>query len=306
MSGGDSSHGRARDDFDRLQFRRADALRFKLQRDINLKDDEISRLTTELALVRGRSETVSDKVIQSKKPLESQCASLRKKLFEARSENDVKRTKIETEHQTKLRELESSHDADVKRLQLHFQTLALDDNRPPPVDEVDAFLESVRPIQKKNGCSVRDELGRLQRLNELAAERAENLRADLAASLRKLKTHTNIEPAPIGTGLDAALKKLEEERISEKERSAAIARDIAVARQEAVVLAKKAQSQHATKKKFRDSDMMARLMGMTPAQKQAQIVTLHGENDRLKKEIARVDFMIYGRAGKYQKWKQIS
>jgi hypothetical protein len=308
MSGPDSSCGRARDDFDRLQFRRADALRFRLQREINLKDDEVSRLMTELALIRGRAETVSDKVAQSKKPFESQCASLKRKLFEARSGYDLKRTKIETEHQARLRELESSHDSEMKQLQSHFQAIALDANRPAPVDEVDAFLDSVRPVQnklRKNGQLVGDDLNRLKQLNQMAEERIENLKADLSAALRKSKTLPNSEPAPIVAGDDVPLKKLEAKRVAEKERSAEITRAIAAARQDAVVMAKKAQSQPAAKKKFRDSEMIARLAAMTPTQKQAQIDTLRAENDRLKREIARVDFMIYGRAGKYQQWKQI-
>jgi hypothetical protein len=45
---------------------------------------------------------------------------------------------------------------------------------------------------------------------------------------------------------------------------------------------------------------------LTPAEKQARVASLRRDNNRLKKEIARVDFMIYGKAGQYQEWKTIA
>jgi hypothetical protein len=62
---------RARDDFGRAQMRRVDALRFKLQREINLKEDEIQRLQTELVFARGRAETISDKITYSQGALKN-------------------------------------------------------------------------------------------------------------------------------------------------------------------------------------------------------------------------------------------
>lgn len=42
---------------------------------------------------------------------------------------------------------------------------------------------------------------------------------------------------------------------------------------------------------------------MMPEQKQIQAAVVGIENRRLRREIARFDFIIYGKAGKYEKWK---
>jgi hypothetical protein len=40
-------------------------------------------------------------------------------------------------------------------------------------------------------------------------------------------------------------------------------------------------------------------------ERHAEVAALRVENKSLKKEIARVDFLLYGRNGKYQMWKGI-
>jgi hypothetical protein len=45
--------------------------------------------------------------------------------------------------------------------------------------------------------------------------------------------------------------------------------------------------------------------GVEIAERRAKIAALLQEEKRVKQEIARLDFMVYGRSGKYQKWRNL-
>jgi hypothetical protein len=57
----------ARDDFRRVHSRIVESVQFKIQREINIRDDEISRLKSDLAFLRGKAHTVADTTQTSQK-----------------------------------------------------------------------------------------------------------------------------------------------------------------------------------------------------------------------------------------------
>jgi hypothetical protein len=290
---------RAEGDFNRLQLRRVDALQFKLQREIRLRSDEISRLKSELAFLRGRAEALPDTTDRSQQPLQSHCATLRHKAFHARTNYELKYSALNKQHQETLYEIEKGHQAEVRRLRTQLDAV-LEPIPPPQIDEVDAFLSSVRAPNRN--CSKHlptpSEPDRLEEENRAAEDLVADLKAKVRTARKKLKARQVSESAE-----KAELAILEAERATETERAHEMEEAIAAARLEAAALNEKGEKLERASKSQTRLRLKPPLDQLTPTEKQARIVTLRRDNNRLKKEIARVDFMIYGKAGQYQMWK---
>jgi hypothetical protein len=251
--------------------------------------------------------------------LKNQCVDLKSKIFEARSEIELQRMAIETEFQDKLRRVESDHHLEIKKWRSKVQAVKIEPQE-PPIDEVDEFLNGMRPgrseVRKELEKGSRGNAEMLRRLvgaNEAMEGQIADLTHDVKTARRKLRpvrkpviqNAIGIDIAGERASHENDLQKIEQERSAEMEKTPVTENAIAVARKQGEALAKQAGMIESEKAKKRDPELLARLAKMTPEQKQTQAASVRFENRRLKREIARVDFMIYGKAGKYQKWKQI-
>jgi hypothetical protein len=276
----------SRDRYDRLQFRIADSLQFKLQREITVRDDEIARLNAELATLLAQVGALSVAHL-SQNALSSKVAALREKLLNARTSLDIKRAHLETEHVKVMQELRDKHEREIEKL----QTVAVD--RSPLRDSVDTFLESVRGrrvrTRREPDESVEEREGR--RLEQKVAE----LRGRISNEKKRLRSEAardemestggrrEADDSQDTGGLDADIS-LE----IEKERE--VKQEIVRAEQEGQAM---------------DVELQSLVKADQEPDKKARVKELRAEANRLKSEIARLDFMIYGKAGQYQKWRNI-
>jgi predicted RNase H-like nuclease (RuvC/YqgF family) len=202
MDRNDQSRVRECDDFDKLQVRRAEALHFRFQREIKIRDDEIARLETDLALVRGRADIISGTIRPSDKRLESHLGVLRNQAFEARSQCDVRRSKIQSEQEAALRELDANHEAAVERQRRKLRSVLFDANRPALIDDVEVFLNLLRgprpsPSEirtQKRWESLRNEVTRFEEANALSKVQIQNLKEEIEKLREKVKELHDFEP----------------------------------------------------------------------------------------------------------------
>jgi chromosome segregation ATPase len=340
MDARDSGRERGQDDFERLQFRRTDALQFKLQRDINIRDDEICRLKTDLALIRGKA----DPFKQSDESLEKHRMELDRKVFEAKSQFERRRSRIESEHQQALQALELRHSAETQKLEKRLRSVLFESNLLKPIDAIDAFLSSMRipkpkvdsAAKKKRRDAIRSEITEIEGKTRASNSRLNDLKAQLHDARKKLQALASSElivPAvPPSIALvpeiarareatDALIGKLDQEKQAAVDRCRAAERDISAMRNQLSALTKAQTEAEAAlvelqrRKELRDkmtqfnaplSAGSPRPVVLSAAERGVRIRNLLQEEKRLKKEIARLDFMVYGRAGKYQEWRHSS
>jgi hypothetical protein len=218
MDGTREARARASEDYERLQLRRIDALQFKLQREINIRDDEIARLKTDIALTRGKADTISHAVQQSENLLDSQRADLKKRLSEAKSQVELRRAVIEKEHQDAVKSLDEDHQAETVKLRARLRSALFDRDRPVPVDDVDAFLNAIRgpraPTKDLSGKnrrdSIRSELKGIESMNERTEKQIQYLRRKLSALRKKLGARQRVfSEEPVGVELEEESRLVE-------------------------------------------------------------------------------------------------
>jgi hypothetical protein len=337
---------RARDDFHRVHSRIVDSVQFKIQREINIRDDEISRLKSDLAFLRGKVHTAADTANTSQKQIAERRSRLQMKVAEAKTNADMRQTKLAIEHGNVMHELESRHHAEVAALGSKLEAVMFS-RQPDDPDPIDEFLEAMRPAQTTHKPDDRpkptdgfktthpihrfahigsgraqtdlakkhDNFARIEQLDGLEDEiRAQE---DLAGKLRAkiqnvLKNPPEIEPdrdietRSLRESLRAshAQKRsdLEEQLRAEVDRGRAINAAIVRAKEEAEQAIRTSKK---TAPKTRIGKKRSRVGSLSTGVRHTRVATLRAENKSLKKEIARVDFLLYGRNGKYQMWKGI-
>jgi hypothetical protein len=129
------------------------------------------------------------------------------KVSEAKTNADMRRTKLALEHGSAMQELESRHRAEVAALGSKLESVMLS-RQPADSDPIDEFLESMRPPPKSGQTGPQpaagkkhDNFARIQELeDEIRAQ--ENLAGELSAKIQNiLKNPPEIErDAEIETG----------------------------------------------------------------------------------------------------------
>ena len=88
-------------EIDRVQRRVFEALKFRCEREIKVRDDEIERLKEKLELFRNRYVTEMPKVDKS------YLQELRQQLFQREAELKMKKVNLAIEHEKKIQEMEN-------------------------------------------------------------------------------------------------------------------------------------------------------------------------------------------------------
>lgn len=341
----------AQDHFDRIHSRVLDSVQFKIQSEINLKDDEISRLRNDLAFFRGRIETISDTIRTGSKTKVEQYSDLKKKLFEAQSKLSLQKTQMGIEHARTIQKMERQHTKQLNNTRAQLEQKRGCESSDDSVDLFVNVLRSATSRAKNTANRKRDRFNvEKYELNQQQLTRYEMQIAENQAKLVDLQRQIDaVRDRPIITNMTitadlsedflndtvvnrddeyiqeemekirslsaAKVKRLNERYNSERHRGEALKEQIADAKIKAAESLKlrkieegkrnrEIQAQNEVKqKKFQELKRF--LNSMTQRQKEAKLKSLQSENVSLKKEIARLDWMIYGRASQYRDWKRI-
>jgi hypothetical protein len=264
----------------RVQDRLADRLEFQIGQAVRLRDAEISRLKDELQKFRDLLHQPRD--LSRHEPLQQTLLEKKRQLEKAKSE--------------------LSRLPPAGSLRADSET-----------DDVDDFLASVRPTASRVAArTVTDaaaelEVKRLDDESTAARRRIEQLQR----LIEKVRTHG---PPSIGDGTPpqrsaAELRARHDRRLEEIERE--IAQEKVKRRKLRESLARMQDATMSAATPFLEEGAnawtveVARLLAEGTEQERRQyLARLMRENARLKAEIGRIDFVVYGRAGKFQKWRR--
>lgn len=381
----------AREDYDRVQSRVLDALHFKLQQAINLKDDEIARLEDEITYLKGQLEASEMQMPKGSIQTSETILNLKRKIFKAQQKSAMLISQTKTKFAQDMKELAASHQEHVKALRQQIEMQLLGDVNPTKIkkqDEVDEFLESLNdtkyrirsrvkttetalPVmnssfvefQKEEGKlneakqkvrdlqnqvdSVKAEIALLERENKPAqpsykpakkgSERNKNRKSDSITEsdyslspAEKESTTSEISydsnaseyEDDIEDSVDDALQaELEKQKKDFEDQMAQIKKqhekevkklkDQIAEHQNFITTAAKLDEQNETSSAAkahksrldRTKKLSEELSRMSAKQKETKRKQLILENKTLKREIGRLDFMVYGKSGKYNKWR---
>lgn len=337
-------------EIDRVQRRVFEALKFRCEREIKVRDDEIERLKEKLELFRNRYVTDMPKVDKL------YLHKLRQQLFQRQAELKMKKMNMAIEHEKKIQEMETDHRAEIARLQ-EARDRRADRDASSQTSEtenaVSEFLSSVSKIIKHVPNAKQPEYDPvLAAAKDLRAaqyaERADK-NLDRVAVLKNLLD--KIKSQPLESTIDSEsevapddvssvctvddsiqemtrefvrdfdhLKEEHSTEMKELKRRMRIARrhvkqrsrELKEAKRQGSITEKEISSNireqrriiAAKQRKFdRENETLQLLMDTTEPDKEAYVQELRAENARLKKEVARLDFAVYGRNGKYRKWR---
>ena len=102
---------------ERIQARIMDSVQFRLQQQINLKNDEIARLQSDLSLLKGEIDTFSDTLKAKQKSTKEADKDINQKVTQAKHEAELKILQCKKEHSKKLQLIEQQHQSEVQSLQ---------------------------------------------------------------------------------------------------------------------------------------------------------------------------------------------
>jgi uncharacterized sporulation protein YeaH/YhbH (DUF444 family) len=103
------------------------------------------------------------------------------------------------------------------------------------------------------------------------------------------------------------MQHLQGEIAAAEEKAQSVEVAISSASQASSTLERKAVQiqQNKSQGKSSSKDLTVLLKSMSAHQKAAKLANLRQENTRLKREIGRLDFIIYGKSGRYRMWKNL-
>jgi chromosome segregation ATPase len=229
---------------------------------------------------------------------------LREKLFDARASLRLNRAKLQAEHTKLLQNLRQTHHLEIEKLNSQLQSR----NQRPAEDEVDVCFEALRSGRSKH----REEfpLEEVRRWEKRLSE----LRADVQNAQKKLVSikmpDVDFEFSPqdlekLRANHELEITQLDVKLTEEIDRGREVERAILQAKREGTELVKEGKELEKIEAEPEDPVIRCGLNLMSDEQKKMRAKELTTENTRLKKEIARLDFMIYGKTGRYQMWKYL-
>ena len=359
---------RANNHFDRMTSRLADSFQFRIQEEINIRDDEIARLKSDLAYFRGMARTVNDSTKTKQKSVVEQYSELKKALFDAKSQLEMEKSQMAIEHAKTLRRMDAKHNSEVESIRRQIESIEFPAPKKPPrkPDPVKEFVKAAGRLTGRKSSSIIDdqshsssdsgsiadsgsysttrlgrssekesarvsEIAQLSMRREESEKRVRDLKSQISSVEKEIEEHS-IEPVseslddfdePKNRDLEERLSRaraahekrmdaLHDKYESEKERGRILEKEIADAKVKAMVESRKAKEKSMRKSSVMETrrtrkyeEMRAYLDSMTASQKDAKLAELRSENRALKKEIARLDFKVYGRGGKYSKWRNL-
>jgi hypothetical protein len=276
----------------RLRHRTADTLKFRVGQQIRLRDAEIELLRDKLDLFRN-AYSLPPSTRTSARYLD-----LKQQLIDAQSRFELRRRRMAADHDLTLQSLKASHHRALERLQSAPRGASRDD--------VDTFLESYGRAAPR--AVVRDPIQKgtadheLQKIQAESCEVEHRIR-DLEGLIRKVKSrelpsietsdpaeHEQID-GEIRERQRREIERIEGQIDRERQRTRSLREEIARA---------KGDGESGDREDWTVTALRMVASGSDEEKRRCARVLLE-ENRALKEEIARIDFMLYGRSGKYQK-----
>ena len=331
-----------------MQRRVFDTLKFRFEREIRVRDDEIERLKEKLDMFKNRG------VMHAPRLDYSRLQELRQQVFERQTEIKMAKTDMAIEHEKRIQELENNHRAQMRQIQARADGESERMRQASGTDKaVGDFVSSVKRMIKKmpegkaieydpvvaaakdlEAAAYRDEADRnIDRLTVLR-----NLVEKIKAQPMDCSVDANSEVEPDDISSVCTVDETLEEMMRDFVRNVDIMKDkhaseMAQLRRRAEILRRQVRKRKkelrcarkqgsmteselsssiktqrrilATKQRRfdRENETLQILIVKNDAEKETYAEELRAENSRLKKEVARLDFAVYGRTGKYHKWR---
>ena len=331
-----------------MQRRVFDTLKFRFEREIRVRDDEIERLKEKLDMFKNRG------VMHAPRLDYSRLQELRQQVFERQTEIKMAKTDMAIEHEKRIQELENNHRAQMRQIQARADGESERMRQASGMDKaVGDFVSSVKRMIKKmpegkaieydpvvaaakdlEAAAYRDEADRnIDRLTVLR-----NLVEKIKAQPMDCSVDANSEVEPDDISSVCTVDETLEEMMRDFVRNVDIMKDkhaseMAQLRRRAEILRRQVRKRKkelrcarkqgsmteselsssikthrrilATKQRRfdRENETLQILIVKNDAEKETYAEELRVENSRLKKEVARLDFAVYGRTGKYHKWR---
>lgn len=354
----------AREDYDRIQARKLDALHFRLQQAINLKDDEITRLKDEIAYLEAQMNVCDDKKLSKNGPIDERIQNLKFKIFKSQQKYALLITNKKTDYTKEINAVNMQHQEQVNRLRKEIEDVMFNDNIMSSKDAqfsdpVDAFLESINSKKYRNKISedsqksdipppfIQKTLEDVQKIEDKNMELKEHIK-DLENQINKVQKQIAEAEAQNISNLSDDSETIDDDSFDIHDESAdseiedletKFQEDLdhirkghqakvaqfkqKIARQEKAIAkfanvafnssgndesyAQSARRSNTSRSSRMDAtqSIYNEIASLTDAQKEKKRKALLIENASLKREIGRLDYMVYGKAGKYAKWRNI-
>lgn len=331
----------ARSDFARVQARIADAANFRFQQEINLRDDEIQRLREYRAQLQAEIDTHQDTKASYNKTIQEELNAIKKQIFKANNERNVTLTKMKAIHAQRLKDIDKEFQTlevmtqkkDLKKMipkvdrvenmidQLKItarKSRKVRDNELIDKDVIIQLKQYKKQIKNLQIQETNLEKQLYQKQNEPEPELSET--SSISESSESIQ-ESSIEPIQMSVNYPKLIKQLEEkskvkirklqnkissanemqEMICQKINNAKQKNDEMNQTKKILNGNKKSKKEKARKEK----EIREYFSSLTQIQKQLVYEKLIEDNKSLKREIYRLDNMIYGKAGKYHHWKNI-
>ena len=289
----------ASEHFDRIERRVADSVQFRIQQEINLRDDEIARLRSDLRYLRGMANSVSDMTGQA---LVQRCGEMKTWLAQARSRLELQKTELAIEHAKKLREIEARHNREL----MEAQRKLTERSKTEVISSV-----FVRDIPET--CSLSADKEEQESISAANQERANQLRQEIEEMKNGLKSGSKILDdesdeeecddceevlARVRQWHTRKMEKLHNEFRHETERARATEAAIARAKIDYVIKLKNKRERNEdasmTQRNSKRSLSYSAITSGMSGQVMAQLASLRAENTLLKAEAARLKRRVYG------------
>ena len=289
----------ASEHFDRIERRVADSVQFRIQQEINLRDDEIARLRSDLRYLRGMANSVSDMTGQA---LAQRCGEMKTWLAQARSRLELQKAELAIEHARKLREIEARHNRELTEAQHKLTERSK--------TEVSSSV-LVRDVPET--WSVSADVEEQESISTANQERASQLRREIDEMKNGLKNGSKMLDdesdeeerddceevlARVRQWHARKMEKLHREFRHETERARATEAAITRAKIDYVVKLKKQRERNEDasmrQRNSKRSLSYSAVTSRTTGQVLAQLASLRAENTLLKAEASRLKRRVYG------------
>lgn len=338
--------------YERVQKRLFNTLQFRLQSEINIRDDEIQRLQEKLEWFRSQRQLLVRQVDPA------YLNELKQQLFARQTELKMALADASIAHEKQLQQMEKTHRelANRKQEAVHIDVSS---DTTSSDDTVDKFLSSIKgateharkaheikvpeydPIEE--GAkelqlqTYQEEIQRHKERMLLLKNMIEKVKSKSVVSLQSVITESEEEKEKESENIEDIdssiegmlrdfiekvddLKEEHQEMVVEFTRRIKIERKQKRKRERAIEAARKrgsetdaelaqsilAEKRIITRKQRKydyQNETLMILMEKSEEEKESYVEQLQSENMRLKKEISRLDFAVYGRNGKYRNWK---
>jgi len=254
-------------DKSRVQYRMLDSLKFRIRQEINLKDDEIERLRNEILLLQAEMDYLKNNMKNKTDPLLKSVDRYKREIFEVKQSINLDITRLNLNHAKLIQEMKLKHEKRMKDIRMQIENSLLNRNK----------IMTPKTETKRIKILEKDLENAKSKLFE-----AQKRESNLIMQKSSIQSQPPAKESPQSSNIEQLNGELQKLKLKKKQL------------QEKIY----AESKNCESARSRNS-----LSTMSEQQKTTHVQNLKNENNLLKKEIGRLDHMIYGKAGKFSAWR---